>query len=318
MRDTLRQHTDSDNAAVATFVELQRRMLDFYGVRAESRYVTLDSPDLRIHVLDAGAGEPLVLLHGGDGEGVDWAPLMGRLQGDVRVIAVDRPGFGLSDPFDYRRVDLRAHAASFVGSLLDALGLDTATLVGGSMGGFFALVGALEHPERVRRVVLVGMPLGVARSAPWPMRIVGTVPGLSHMFMKKAASGLDAQRDQYRKMFGMDPDSVPELYLETRLAGVRLPGAAATWAVLLRHVVGLRGMTPGVVLDDDLRRITQPVLMLWGDHDMAPVAVGRQAATQFPDARFVDLGDVGHFPFLEVPDVCAELILEFLDIPTAS
>jgi pimeloyl-ACP methyl ester carboxylesterase len=317
MRETLPHPRTGDDAAVATFIDLEQRLLDFYGVRAESRHIRVAAPDLRIHVLDAGDGDPVVILHGGDGEGVDWAPLMARLQDDVRLIAVDRPGFGLSDPFDYRRVDLRAHAASFVGSLLDALGLETATLMGGSMGGFFSLVGALEHPERVHRVVLVGMPLGLARVAPWPLRIVATVPGLSRMFMKKAASGLDAQREQYRQMFGIDPDTIPELYLETRLAGVRLPGAAATWAVLLRRVAGLRGMLPEVVLTDDIRRITQPVLLLWGDRDMAPVAVGRQAAAQLPDARFEALGDVGHFPFLQVPDRCAALIREFLGVPTA-
>lgn len=310
-RERRSRHEDPD-VAVATFVELQDQLLDFFGVRAESRFVEIASPRMRVHVLEAGAGDPIVVFHGGDGEGVDWAPLMAELQDDVRLIAVDRPGFGLSDRFDYRSVDLRAHAASFVGSLLDALGLESATLMGGSMGGYFALVGALERPDRVRDLVLVGMPLGLAQEAPWPLRIISAVPGLSKLFMRKATSGIDAQRDQYRQMFGIDPDSVHPLYLETRLAGARLPGAADTWAVLLHRIAGLRGMASSVVLGDELGRISQPTLVFWGERDMASVDVGRAAVARLPRGRFVPLEDVGHFPFLEVPELCARTIREFL------
>jgi hypothetical protein len=112
------------------FEELQDEVLRLYGVAARSRFVELDKPPMRAHVLEAGDGEPLVVLHGGDGEAVTWAPLMGVLQKDARIHAVDRPGFGLSDAFDYRTVDLRRHAEDFVGSLLDALGVARVTLVG--------------------------------------------------------------------------------------------------------------------------------------------------------------------------------------------
>ncbi len=129
--------------AAVRFVEVQRQLLDYYGVRAESRFVSLREPAMRAHVLEAGDGEPLVILHGGDGQAVDWAPLMAPLQHHFHVYAADRPGFGLSDPFDYRRTDLRDHAARFVRSLLDTLGIETATLVGGSLGGSFALAAAV-------------------------------------------------------------------------------------------------------------------------------------------------------------------------------
>ena len=145
------------------FTEFQQRMLDHYGIRASDRYLDLAKPQMRVHLLEAGTGEPALIFHGGDGEAVDWAPLIGRIQDRVHMFAVDRPGFGLSDPFDYRRVDLRKHAAEFVSSVLDALGLKSATLIGGSMGGLFALSTALAHPDRVRNLILVGTPVGILK-----------------------------------------------------------------------------------------------------------------------------------------------------------
>src|SRR5262245_56657470 len=121
------------NAAEARnrFMEIVQRMMDQYHVRAKDRYVDLAIPRMRVHVLEAGVGEPVLIFRGGDGEAADWAPLMERIQDKVHIYAVDRPGFGLSDAFDYRRVDLRRHAVEFVSSLLDAVGLQSATLIGG-------------------------------------------------------------------------------------------------------------------------------------------------------------------------------------------
>lgn len=293
------------------FAELQDQLLTHYGVDAESRFVELTEPVMRAHVLEAGRGQPVVVLHGGDGEAVDWAPMLGVLQHDLHLHAVDRPGFGLSDPFDYRHVDLRAHAGDFTTSLLDALGLERATLVGGSMGGFFALATALDHPDRVEKLVLVGMPLGLSRSAPLPLRIICGVPGLASLSVR-SWNNLEGQHKQYRTMFHVDPDTVPELYFRTRLAGQSIPGSAATWARLLRRIGGLGGIRRQVYLGDAVSRLEPPALIIWGEHDMAPARDGEAAADRMPMGRFVHLDGVGHFPFLECPDVTADLILRFL------
>jgi pimeloyl-ACP methyl ester carboxylesterase len=146
--------------ATERFIELQRQSLAFHGVTAKSRFINLEKPRMRAHVLEAGTGEPVLLLHGGDGEAVNWAPMMAPLQAHARLYAVDRPGFGLSDAFDYRGVNLRTQAADFVLSVLDALELKSATLVGSSMGGFFALAAALAQQDRLRKLVLVGYAVG--------------------------------------------------------------------------------------------------------------------------------------------------------------
>jgi pimeloyl-ACP methyl ester carboxylesterase len=304
------------------FVRAQRALLDHYGITARSRYLELERPRMRAHALDVGSGEPFVVLHGGDGQAVDWAPLMAELQHDVRMVAVDRPAFGLSDPFDYRTTDLRRHAADFVTSVLDALDLESATLVAGSMGGFFALSTALDRPERVRRLIFVGMPLGISRTCPLPFRLLCGVPGLTRLVMMRTArSGIEARRKQYVKMFSVDLAKVPDIYFEMQAAGMAMPGAMPTWVTLLRRIAGLRGIRREVVLEDELVSLRAPPLLIWPEHDMIPAAEGRSAAERMPSARCEVLEGVGHFPFLEAPRDCARLIRDAAGIrpvPTGS
>lgn len=315
IQETVNRRHSPVAAAEATpvqrFIELQAELLDFYGVQATSRFLELASPRMRAHVLEAGAGEPVVIFHGGDGEAVNWAPLMGRLQQYAHVYAVDRPGFGLSDPFDYRHVDIRAHAGDFVTSLLDALGLESATLIGGSMGGFFVLATALDHPSRVRRLILVGYALGSTKEVGTALQTIAGTPDLAAHFMDGKDS-MEAQQEQYFEMFGIDPAIVPDLYFETRIAGIRLPSEQGTWGTMLPRLANLDGVRPEIYLGDEFPRLQSPTLVLWGEHDMAPAEVGRAVTDRIPNARFAYMPNVGHFPFLEAPDRSAKLIAEFL------
>lgn len=292
------------------FLEVQGRLLDHYHAEARDRFVEIQDPPMRVHLLEAGKGAPVVLFHGGDGEGANFAGLIGALQGRVHSFAVDRPGNGLSDAFDYRKTDLRRHAVAFVTSVLDALGLESATLVGGSMGGYFALATALDRPERVRDVVLLGMPVGVSRHVPLPLRIIAGVPGLATRFMGRVGT-IEGQHDQYRKMFHTDPTLLPPEHFEVRLLSQRM-GAARTWSVMLPRVAGLRGMRDEVFLGDELDRITQRVLIVWPEHDMAPIAAGEAAARRMPHSTFVPIPGGGHFPYMELPERTAQLILDFM------
>ena len=111
-------------------------------------------------VVELGEGPTLVLVHGGGDAGFNWYPVLGALADGRRVVVVDRPGHGLAEPFDYRGVDLLAHGTAFVADLLDALGVEKAELAGCSIGGLWTAAFALEAPDRVERLSLVGSPPG--------------------------------------------------------------------------------------------------------------------------------------------------------------
>jgi 2-hydroxy-6-oxonona-2,4-dienedioate hydrolase len=109
----------------------------------------------RLHLIEAGDGPPALFLHGTGTSALSFLPLIEQLDG-VRALAVDRPGFGLSDPAPPPRKRFRAAAVEFIEESFDALELEDATLVGNSMGGTWALWYALEHPDRVRPFLRAG------------------------------------------------------------------------------------------------------------------------------------------------------------------
>ena len=143
--------------ATRSFEQAERRLFAACGVQVVSRRVRLADPPVAVRVLEAGDGPPLILVHGSGMSASTWAPLMPYL-GAHRLIAFDLPGFGLSDAFDYSGRSLRAHAVAQLTSLLDALGLERAPIVGTSLGGMWALCLALDAPDRVAALASLGVP----------------------------------------------------------------------------------------------------------------------------------------------------------------
>ena len=107
-------------------------------------------------MLSHGSGPPLVLLHGVSLSAAVWVPLFAELQG-FRLLAVDLPGHGSSDPVRYRRGRVREHAHRLTDDILDALGLDQVPVIGHSLGGMFALWAA-SGGDRISALIAVGVP----------------------------------------------------------------------------------------------------------------------------------------------------------------
>lgn len=288
-------------AVTQAFEQAQERVLSSFGIAARSRYVQLQAPPLRAHVLEAGTGEPVVLLHGGNAVAVQLAPVMAALQGTFQIFAPDRPGCGLTDRFEYRGVSLREHAVQFVTSVLDALDLPRATLIANSMGGYWALVFALAYPERVAKLVLVGEPAGSAPPrGPFPARPTDGQPTL------------DGMRAYYAERLVAHSERVSADMLEASHAAALLPGAAQAWDTMLETIRHERlGLT--YALRPELAHLRPATLFLWGDRDaFGPPALGAEMAELAPRARCVVVQDAGHLPFWDQPEPCAEAIREFL------
>src|SRR6266566_5895547 len=103
----MRARDEPTAATRLAYLEAESRLFDLLELDVSSRLLTLEEPELCVRVLEAGDpdGRPLLLLHGGGGSATVWASLMAELP-RYRVIAVDRPGSGMSDSFFYSCVDL--------------------------------------------------------------------------------------------------------------------------------------------------------------------------------------------------------------------
>jgi pimeloyl-ACP methyl ester carboxylesterase len=153
--------------ASRAFRVAEQRAAEGYGLALSEQYLEIGSPVGRARVIEAGGGPPVLFVHGGGGFAAHWLPLMARLSGR-RMIAVDRPGCGLTDEFRYTGTsDVRQHAVTFLSGVADALDLDAMDIVANSMGGLWSLWFALDRPERVRSLALLGCPaLAAGTSAP--------------------------------------------------------------------------------------------------------------------------------------------------------
>jgi pimeloyl-ACP methyl ester carboxylesterase len=292
----------------AAIEDVYSRMLRTAG--AQGRFISRPS-GRRVHVVTVGEGATMVHLHGTNTSSLSHLMLPGRIPG-TRSYLVDRPGCGLSDPDAFGPGHFREHAVDFVSDVLDALGVDATVLVGASGGGIWATWYALEHPDRVRGLVMLGsVPTLPGGRPPLPLRLAAS---------RGAGDLMSVVRPGRRMLLSVmasvgEAETIvrhPEL-LDSLVVGARDPVANRANRAELRALISLRGFRPSMRLTgEDLRRLTVPVLMIWGDRDpVVPVAQARAAAAEIPDAR-LEVLPAGHVPQLGNPDRVASLLEGFV------
>jgi pimeloyl-ACP methyl ester carboxylesterase len=311
----LHQHLPArDRDAEERFLRAQELLLAGNGNRMHSRFVPIAEPRLRVQVLEGGQGEPVLLLHGGNGVAAQWEPLLSRLSSGFHVYAPDRPGCGLTEMFDYRDVPLREHAVNFVLSTMDALGLKSANLVGNSMGGYFALVFALAHPERVKRLITVGEPAGSSATIPVGNRLLA-MRGLNGlMYATVMKPGASATYEGFKRILVAHPERLSSAYLDCCTAASEIPGATESWLTLLEdcHIAGGRS-TLTYSLRPELVKLSMPALLIWGDKDsFGPPSLAKEMAQSMPHGRAEVVADAGHLAWLDQPETVADRIADFL------
>jgi pimeloyl-ACP methyl ester carboxylesterase len=305
----------------------QGAVLDRLAPGTRARRVRWSRGETR--VLELGDGPPLVLVHGFMDSAGLWAPILGALATRHRVLAVDLPGHGLADPFDYADGDLQDVARTFVRDVLDALELESAALVGSSLGGFVCTVFALDASTRVTSLVLVGAPVGVTREVPGPLLALGLLAGLpvgGRSIVRRLLS--TPTRSSLRKLMGQIAVAHPEL-LDDGMLDADVLGQERnreSYLGLLRYLGGPRGLMPFVgrlVLGERWADVTVPTLLLRGERDRFVTSRVEEAyrgiAARNPNVRIVPVEDAGHLLWLDAPDEVVREVEGFLeDVPAGA
>jgi pimeloyl-ACP methyl ester carboxylesterase len=288
------------------------------GSAVRSRYVEVGAGN-QVHLLEKGTGPPpVVLLHGTGNPAAFLLPLLNELEG-VHAVAPDLPGVGLSDPTDLPRDRYRETAVAWLDHLLDTLELDTTTLLGHSGGGVWALWYALAHPNRVKRLVLIGPPALPKTRCPLPLRLAAT-PGvgtlLSRLMPPTPESVLQFadQVARERATLAAHPGLVDLLVaagrdpITHRAATAELRMFISPFALLSPR--GFRRRSR--VRPDELRQVAMPTLLMWGEHErLGSVSVARAAADLIPHAR-LEVPPTGHGPWLGQPAQTAATVADFV------
>jgi pimeloyl-ACP methyl ester carboxylesterase len=310
-----RQRVRSRQPHSAELRQVYERLLA--GTPVSGRHVEVGAGN-RVHLLEQGAGAPVVLLHGAGNPAGFLLPLLRELHG-VHAIAPDRPGIGLSDPLDLPADRYREAAVAWLGRLLDTLGLDTTTLVGHSGGGVWALWYALAHPDRVERLVLLGVPTLPGTRCPPPIRLAAT-PGLGRLLSRLAPPNPTSMLRfahhvaREKATLARHPDLIDLLVaaardpVTDRAAKAEFRALLSPFALLSPSGFRRRGR----VRPDDLRRLAVPTLVLWGEHDpVGGVPVARAVAELIPHAR-LEVLPTGHGPWLGEPTRTATAVTDFM------
>ncbi len=290
---------------------------DDYGVSDSPDWRSIDWPSqlrqaeiggTRVNYVDMGdQGEhrPIVFIHGLSGQWQNWLENIPHFAQSRRVVAMDLPGFGLSD-MPSERISIELYG-KVVAELCERLELAPAVVVGNSMGGFVAAELAITHPHVVERLMLLAS-AGVSQMdvAKRPVLAAGKAAGLlatSNVAQMKMSAKRPKLRHLIMSLVCRHPSAIqPDVMFEGLMKGANKPGFETALHACLDYDFRER-----------LPEIGCPTLVVWGEKDMIiPVRDADTFVSLIPGARKLIFEDTGHVPMLERPRRFNACLEEFL------
>ena len=254
------------------------------------------SPTSTPRSVHSGSGPTLVFLHGWGLHSGVWRGLAETLDARYRVTLLDLPGHGYC-PMIAGDYTLAALATAVEGALPER-----STLIGWSLGGLVALMLALERPDRIRRLILVGSSPRFTADADWPCAMQPEVLDAFAQQLQEDHAGTIRRFLALQALGSEDARrTLTQLKAEIAAAPTPDPRALAGGLAILR----------GTSLLPRLPEIRVPVTLIHGERDtLAPLAAAQETAARLPDARLHVIAGAGHAPFLSHADEFRRLLLE--------
>lgn len=295
------------------YLKSERKLWQHYGLEPAERFIDLDAPAARLRVLEAGSGEPVLFVHGTVGPG-GWPSLIRELPG-FRSIVLERPGWGLSSAIDFRGQEYKTVVADLLRGALDALGLERAHLVGGSIGDVWALRLAALHPSRVGRVILLGGgPIVPEAGVPGIIRLLASPAGVV-MVRRQGKPGL--VRSMLRHSghgASLDDGRIPDAFVDWRTALGRETDSMRHERAMVCAIVKGKSYRPGLTFEDaELAAIRHSTLHVYGTADPVGSAdLWKRITRTLPHGRLSIVEGAGHMPWFEDSTRVAEEVGDFL------
>jgi pimeloyl-ACP methyl ester carboxylesterase len=275
-----------------------------------SRFIDVDG--VRVHYQEAGDehAPALVLIHGFASSTLVWSKVFVKLaEAGYRVIASDLLGYGYSAKPRNGEYTI-AGQAKLLTRLLDKLGIPRAIFVGSSYGGAVAATCALDYPDRVEKLILVGTVNDNRPLAFRLMRLFG-----SPLFGDVVSPLLIGSRRLLRRRMKQVYDRHEWVIDERRVDARHLPlRAAGTQRAIIRTVRSWDAER----ISRDAHLITQPTLLLWGENDQEiPLADGERLHADIPNSRLKVFLECGHLPHEEYPEAFTNVVIDFCKTKSA-
>ena len=306
---------DNTNRKDNAYRQNEQRYWNHYGVTPTEKWLNLNTLNTQVRVLEIGQGEPLLFVHGGPSAGSTFAPLAAHLT-DFRCLVLDRPGCGLSPPIRYTGLPHNVRMPNLLAACLDALELPYVNLVGSSFGGACALWLALRHPQRVKKIVLMGCPPFInGTQMPLFLRLLAT-PVIGQLLCRLPAnrSGSIAYLNAMGQQQTMKRGHIPDAFFDWHISLGRDTRTMCNEHQLVQHGLTFRGMRPELIIADaQLQSLPHPLYVYWGAHDpLADAEFARKRFASMKQAALDVLPDSGHLPWLDDPNDAARRTRHFL------
>lgn len=271
-------------------VDFRQGYIDAGGIR--TRYVVAGPAD----------GPVVVLLHGTGGHWETFARNLGPFSAHFRTVAFDMVGNGFSDRPDHGYEI--AHYVDHVRAVMDALGIERASMAGTSLGSWVAAAFALAHPERVDKLVLMSV-----------AGLVASAENMARIRTQRRAAVDNPDWTTIKAMFDHlladEKDRLPDL-VALRQAIYRLPGMAQT----MENTLVLQDPETrdrNLLTEDQWRAIAAPTLSIASGQDYSEYSnTSRRVTELIPNATLVEMPGVKHWPHFEDADRFNEVAIEFL------
>jgi pimeloyl-ACP methyl ester carboxylesterase len=258
-------------------------------MEGSTRFVDIGGHKARL--LEAGHGDPVLVLHGWGGRIESMAPVISCLAGRFGVKAVDLPGFGES-PVP-KGVWGTADYAEFISDLCGELGIERARFVGHSFGAKVSIYLTATHQRLVEKLVLTGSS-GLTTAPSMKVRVKRGVSRAARFAGRFGSPGERIRAAVYKKIASQDYQDAGELK-----------------PILVKVV--------NEDIEHMLPRVMAPTLLVWGTEDDAvPVAHARRMEERIPDAGLVLFEGAGHFAYLDESQRFCKIVRHFFDAPLPS
>ena len=284
------------------YLAAERTLWRQYGLEPRERFIEAGLDRTRLRVTEAGSGDPIVFIGGTGGTGPYWAPLVAELEG--RAVIVDRPGFGLSDPVDYKRRSYTETVSAVLLDVFENLDIDQAAVVGASIGDVWAMIAAEQLGDRVRCVVLLGGGPITAEITPPPfIRLLRSPVGALIVRVPQSSKMIRSQLRQLGHEASLATGKIPDAFVEWHLALGRSTRSMHHERAMVQAVLGPSGFVPDLLFDDDRRALVkQPVLMVVGSADpVGSTEIWENFTDSLPDATLRIVQNGGHLPWWDDP-----------------
>jgi pimeloyl-ACP methyl ester carboxylesterase len=269
-----------------------------------SRFTEVDG--VRLHYQEAGDpnAPPMILIHGFAASNLVWSKVFLEFaEAGYRVIAPDLPGYGYSAK--PRHLDYTiANQAEMVVRFLKQLEIDRAVFVGSSYGAAIAATIALDHPELVQKLVMVGAVNNNRPTRYLLMRLFGS-PIIGDILSPLLVGSRRLLRRRMKRVYDRHSWVLDERRVDARHLPLRTRGAHRAIIRTVRRWDAER-------VSREAHLLTQPTLLIWGDTDReVPLQDGERLHAAIPGSRLLVVRECGHLPHEEYPQAFVDVVLDF-------